>query len=475
MTPRIWLLSVTLVGGMTARPAAQADAQAVAGPPRPSVGAIRIPPTAAARATRLELPNGLRLTMLQFGDAPKALVRMVTETGPDGESGCQMAAVLAAVFQSGSARLQGQALSDSVADMGGTWAVTPLPERLSLTLDVLSTFADPAIELVATIVRHPRLDSAAVRQRLADAATGLATVRANIDSAAMREFTARAFPAGQFGAACAPTDRRDGYSATAVRQYYSTRVSPRHTSVYVVGRFDQDVVRRAVVAGFGGWSGGAGMARAPRARHRPTPALSILDRPGAKQVALVVGAPVPGAAAPEFAGFRVADAMLGGSLISRITMNIREAKGYAYSPVSQLQAAPSGDAYWAEVTNVAAPVAWPALREILGEISRLGRQVPPFEEVTGTKRYMVGRMLLQRSARSGWADELEFREVVAGREYAAAGADPPFLEVASDDVRQLVGSYLSPSALTIVVVGDTLAMGSQLADMRRGVEAARGQ
>lgn len=475
MTPRGWLLSLTLAGGMTARPPARADAQAAAGPPRPSVGAIRIPPPTAARATRLQLPNGLRLAMLQFGDAPKALVRVVAETGPEGESGCQMAAVLATVFQNGSATLEGRTLSDSVADMGGTWAVTPLPERLSLTLDVLSVFTDAAIGLVASIVRHPRLDSAAVGQRLADASNGLAAVRANIDSAAMQEFTATVFPAGQFGAACAPTDRRDGYSAAAVRQFYATRISPRHTSVYVVGRFDPEVVRRAVIAGFGRWSGGLGTAPAPRARLGPAPALSILDRSGAKQVALVVGAAVPGAGAPEFAGLRVADAMLGGSLISRITMNIREAKGYAYSPVSQLQAAPSGEAYWVELADVAAPVAWPALREILREISRLGREAPRSEEVTGTKRFMVGRMLLQRSARSGWADELEFHEVVAGHGHADAGADPPFLEVTSSDVHHLVGSYLPPSALTIVVVGDTLAMGSQLADMRRGVEALRRQ
>ncbi len=100
------------------------------------------------------------------------------------------------------------------------------------------------------------------------------------------------------------------------------------------------------------------------------PVLAIVQRPGAKQVALVVGERVPGPSDSDYARLRVANALLGGSLISRITMNIREAHGYAYAPASELVATPSGGAYWAEQVNVAAPVAWPALT---GESSKRSR------------------------------------------------------------------------------------------------------
>ena len=477
MTRRAWALAVSVAALAAVTPARGAAQETAA--PRPTVGILRMPPPVAARAARMRLTNGVHLTMLQVGDAPKTLVRVVIEMGVATERGCQMPAILAAVFQNGTAALEGQGLSDSVADMGGTWGVVPQPERLSLTLDVLSTFADAAIGLVGDIVRHPHLDSSAVHRRLDEAATVLAATRSNIDSVALHQFTATVFPNGQFGAACAPTPtptptpRGDQYAAAAVERYYSARVTPRRTSVYVVGRFDTASVRRAVVTAFGGWSASSETSPSTPARVVPQPALSIVDRPGSKQVALVVGAAVAGARSPAFPSTRVADAMLGGSLVSRITENIREAKGYAYSPISQVVTAPSGEAYWAEITNVAAPVAWPALREILREIARLGHEAPSPDEVTGTQRYMVGRILIQRAARAGWADELELRGAVTGRDQPAAGADPRLLAVTGRDVQRLVGAKLPATGLTIVVVGDTTAMGAQMADLRRGVQAAR--
>jgi len=47
----------------------------------------------------------------------------------------------------------------------------------------------------------------------------------------------------------------------------------------------------------------------------------------------------------------VTNALLGGSFASRITSNIREQKGYTYSPSSQVSRR-YHDAYWAEIADV---------------------------------------------------------------------------------------------------------------------------
>ena len=350
-------------------------------------------------------------TLVQFGASPKALVRVVVAS-----DGCHPVA-----FQFDEARL-----GDSIAHMGGTITQSTRPERVDVSVDVLSQFAPAAIGLLAQVVRSPQRDG----DRRAN--------RPGLDSAATDAFDASVYPDGQFSG-CA-------HSSSS----HATAIGPRAIRVIVAGRFDTAMVRRAIGGAFGDWAAGSAP-DAPSVAPSDRPAQSALvfvQRPGAKQVALMVGAPTPGPTDSDFARLRVMNTVLGAGVVSRITRNIREAKGYAYSPSSFIAAAPSGAAYWAEVADVAADVAEPALREIVGEITRLGDAPPDSAEVAGAERYLIGRALFETSTRAGLADALE--------DGTAVGGAP---SVTGTEVQQVARTYLAPTRLTIVVVGDTMALG----------------
>ena len=261
----------------------------------------------------------------------------------------------------------------------------------------------------------------------------------------------------------------EAYTAAQIRDFHVARATGSRTTVYVVGRFSRPAAGGAVSRAFGVLARGEGNAARANAERAPAPGLEIVQRPGAKQVALVVGERVPGPADSDYTRLRVANALLGGGLISRITMNIREAHGYAYAPASELVATPSGGAYWAEQVNVAAPVAWPALREVIKEIAQLDAEAPGDTELAGTQRYVIGRTLVTRATRAGALDALEKADASAGRPEDEGGV----LGVRAEDVRRVAGSYIGARDLTIVVVGDTTAMGGQIAELRRGVAALR--
>jgi hypothetical protein len=58
---------------------------------------------------------------------------------------------------------------------------------------------------------------------------------------------------------------------------------------------------------------------------------------------------------------------------------------------------------------------------------------------------------------------------------ASDGAGDRMLAVSRSDIRRVAAAYLAPRKLTIVVVGDTIALGEQLGAIRQAARALRGE
>ena len=130
-----------------------------------------------------------------------------------------------------------------------------------------------------------------------------------------------------------------------------------------------------------GWEKGTPPAQPRRSRRRRARS-HLIDRPGAVQSTIILGLPVVDPSHPDYIPLTVMDALLGGAFASRITKNIREDKGYTYSPYSELSTR-YRDAYWAENADVTTNVTGPSIKEIFAEIDRLQAEPPSREELTG--------------------------------------------------------------------------------------------
>ena len=105
--------------------------------------------------------------------------------------------------------------------------------------------------------------------------------------------------------------------------------------LYIVGVYDAGAVESAARKAFGDWAAGPAATVKP-----PTPksarSVALLDRPDAVQSTIMLGLPTPNPTASDYTALEVSDAILGGTFGSRITTNIREQKGYTYSPYSYI-------------------------------------------------------------------------------------------------------------------------------------------
>src|SRR3989440_522329 len=191
-----------------------------------------------------------------------------------------------------------------------------------------------------------------------------------------------------YGTVFATEDEIQKMTMADVKKYYEGNFGAQGTHMYVAGRFNTAAVKKAITASFGPWSKGA--APTPDVPQvKPNHALDLTDRPGAAQSTLYVGLPVANAVSGDNIPLLVTNSLLGGSFGSRITSNIREQKGYTYSPNSQLSTR-YRDAYWVEVADVTAQHTGDSIKEILYEIDRLQKEAPGDAELAGIKNYMSG-------------------------------------------------------------------------------------
>jgi zinc protease len=153
--------------------------------------------------------------------------------------------------------------------------------------------------------------------------------------------------------------------------------------------------------------------------------------------------------------------LLGGSFGSRITSNIREQKGYTYSPSSQLSTR-YRDAYWAEIADVTTAVTGPSLKEIFYEIDRLQKEAPPEAELKGIQDYIAGLFILQNSSRQGIISQLAFANLHnLGDDYLETYVKKVYT-VTPEQVQQMARKHLASNKMTIVVVGDKQKIADQL-------------
>jgi zinc protease len=229
----------------------------------------------------------------------------------------------------------------------------------------------------------------------------------------------------------------------------------------VAGKFNAASVKKTIAESFSGWAKGAAAAEnVPKAKTQRV--LDVTDRPGAPQSTLYVGLPVPDPTGPDNIKLIVTNSLLGGSFASRITANIREAKGYTYSPRSQVSSR-YHDAYWVEVADVTTTATGPSLKEIFGEIARLQKEAPAAAELQGIQSFLSGVFVIQNSTRQALIGQLRFVDLQGlGEDYLKTYVQK-VNGVTPADVQQTTAQYIKPELMTIVVVGDKSKITEQLA------------
>ena len=448
-------IAFVLTAALAAAPALMAQKQAPPAPGKPRGFSVPAPKT-------FQLDNGLSVTLVPYGAVPKVTVRLGVLTGNGDEKANEvwLADLTGDLLSEGTKNRTATQIAEDAAKMGGSLDIVVGENRTDIGGDVLAEFAPQMIALVADVARNPSLPDSELTRKKTDRARQLSIAKSQPQPLAQERLRAVLYGDSPYGRLFPTEAMLTGYTIAQVRDFYERNFGAARSHLYVVGRFDAAAVEAAARKAFSDWKRGPAAAP-PSSTAKTERAVYLLDRPGAPQSTVNIAVPVIDPSKPDWDRLFLMNVLLGGSFASRITANIRENKGYTYSPNGQLSSR-FHDAYWVEVADVTTDKTGPAIKEILGEIDRLQAEPPSEKELKDFQNYRAGVFVLQNSSRPGIIGQLEFVDLHGLPADYLNGYVQRIYAVTPQEIQQMAKKYLQDDKATIVVVGDKKTVEEQV-------------
>jgi predicted Zn-dependent peptidase len=428
-------------------------------PEVPALKSVRLP-TVAERT----LGNSLRLVAARRSGVPRLEVRLLVPAARDGKApDAARSRVFGRTLVGGTRNRSSLDIARELQALGGNLDAgvdaedfvvygstlsSELPRFLALFSEVLTEATHPADEVA--------LQADVAAQEISLALSQPATV-------ARQALLARLFGPHPYGRGLPSAEEVAAVKPGQLRKLGAKRLRPEGSVLVLVGDVQPNRALDLAEAAFASWEGGGGEPGLPApAWSTPAPTL-LIDRPGSVQTNIRMGGPAIGRTDPDYPKLALANLIFGGYFVSRLVDNIREKRGYTYSPgsgVTQNREA----SYFSIAADVGTEVTVPALVEIRYELLRMLAGPIDEAELLSAKRYLSGTLSMSIQTQAGLAGYLSTL-AVSGLTVEYLRDFPAAVDaLTADDVIEASRRYLDPRKLDTVLVGDAAAI-------QAGVEA----
>jgi zinc protease len=451
--------SLALAAAAVLAASASAVAQAL---PKPEVG----PEKAFTPPPRVErtLSNGLRVIAVRYGTIPKLSAILTVQAGlaldPPAKAG--LAQFVAEAAQEGTTTRTSEQLKREVFALGASLSGAAGQDSTSFQMRGLSETLPQMLALLADVVRNPTFPQAEVDLIKTNTAQQLQAQLASPQYVANKLFRQSLFGDHPYARIGVTPETLPAIDRDSLVEYHKTHYRPNHAFLVVVGDVAPEAVFAAAEKAFGGWARGAvPAAKTPALPELKGRRLVFVQRPNSVQSSISVGNFSIRRDDDRWYTLQLTNQIYGAAFDSRLVRNIREEKGYTYSPGSVFQAMAEGGLYRA-VADVRNDVTGATIKEIYAEIDKLRAGGPEAEELSDAKQYSRGVFLLQNATQGGLAGTINTVNTFGlPKDYPETyqrHISQPSAEAVKTGAEMLLGSENS----VVVVVGDYAKVKDQL-------------
>ncbi len=297
--------------------------QPAAGEPRP----FQLP-----GIKQFKLKNGIQVYLVEDHKLPTVQMQIVVPGGsandPKGKAGA--AAVCMAMVTEGTTKLDKLAFEAAQADLASNIGSYAGEDEQGVSMGSLKKNFAQTLDLWIDTVREPGFRQAELDRMIKRRKESLKQVRATAASVSRRVGTSIVWGADHPYALVETEASLDAITIADCKKHHRAYLKPKGAKLFVVGDMTEKEVRDTVGKRLAKWRGAPKRPKAPGKAKPRKGRIFFVDIPNAAQSQVSLRHTGPMRKAKDYFPTRLMARVLGGGFASRINMNLREDKGYAY-------------------------------------------------------------------------------------------------------------------------------------------------
>jgi zinc protease len=294
---------------------------------------------------RGKLANGIEVILAQRHTIPVTQVQLLFDAGYAADQGRKLgtASFTAALMNESTKQLDSLKVAQDKQRLGALSEVSCNLDSCSATLNALNDQLKPSLSLFADIVRNPAFAATDIERVRGQWLAGIAQEKTQPVGLALRTLPPLLYgPNNAYGIPFTGSGTEAAISAlqaTDLTAFQRDWLRPDNVKILVAGDTTLAQIIPALDAAFGDWRAPA--SQRPRKEvapvaAQPKPRVFLINRTDAPQSLILAGLLAPSTRAPDNLAIQVANGAFGGTFTSRLNMNLREDKRWAYGAQSLL-------------------------------------------------------------------------------------------------------------------------------------------
>ena len=450
---------------------AKANAPAATAPAAPVPARItpdatfraKLPPPAEKHAfkvpavKRFRLKNGLPVILAESHKLPLVSVDLVMKTGssanPKDKPG--LANLAANLLDEGTKKRTATQIANEIAQLGATLATYASWDASAVSLTTLAENLGRAVPVWADVLLNPAFAEDELARVAGNLLSTLAQRKDSPPVVAAQVFARSLWGDGHpFAWPDLGTETSlPKLTRAEVKRFYDTYYTPNNAVLVVSGDITEKEVHAKIEPLLAAWRAKpVPPVKVPKVDAPDRPRIVLVDKPGAPQSSIRIGLPAIERRNPDYYRALVTNNVLGGTF-KRLTMNLRETKGWTYGVSSQFDARRAPGPWTVGGEFVAAHTA-DAVAEIGKEIEKLRADEVTDKELAETKDEIIGAFPARFATAAQLAAQMATLAVYNLPPTELDGFVAKIAAVTKDDVKRMAHKYLRPDNLLTVVVGD---------------------
>jgi len=428
---------------------------------------------------RTTLSNGIELVFARRTTVPTVRVSVAFDAGnaadPKAKLGTQ--GLMLSLLDEGAGKLDSIGIAEAQERLGAQIASSATMDRTNVSMFALKANLAPSLDLLADIIQRPTFAPAEIERLRGQVVAGIAAENSQPRGVARRTLPILLYgKLHPYGVPLSGSGTEEGVKAVTradLLAFHQAWIRPDNAKIFVTGDITLDELKPLLEARFGNWARpatpkGEKLFRMDR-MARPA-RIVLIDRPQSPQSYIMAGQLLPTRGVDDPLALIAANEVVGGSFLSRLNMDLRESKGWAYGAFTQaqmlrdtmplyviapVQADKTGDSIKAALADMKEFLTTKGVdaeereRTINGQIRSLPGSFETSSDLLGA---LVQMDMLQRPD--------DYYEKLPGR----------FRALTAAQMDEAARAAIRPESLIWVVVGDAAKVEPQLRDIGLPVE-----